>query len=463
MHDSGLSFATSDIRRTRRRARSSPKSCSPTSIAAWSASARSSRRTAFQSSHYRATKPTTSSARSRGKASRPGLNVVVVSGDKDFQQLVRPGVWLLNPGRGGPASVEEQWVGVENGSERLGVPPALRHRLSRARRRLVRQRARREGHRREDGAGAGELVRLAREHSRARRRDHEEASARSAARAGATWRCCRRSSSRSATISTSRSISTRCASTAGSRRDCARSTWSSSSTRSRKDVAARRAARRRRRRSAPAAPSTHYVTVDTIARARAGRRARARSAPYIALDTETVDRPGSAARRSIRCAATLVGIYDRRRARRGVLLPARASRRATDRRATSLRSRRARRRGRADDATRRRRRRAQEDGGEPSRRASRRARWRARGASQSRTCRRSTIPRWRRSARCSRIRPCQEDGAEREVRSCSRCARAGVDAARPRLRHDGRELRPRSRAAARTGSTCSRSSSSTTR
>jgi len=54
-----------------------------------------------------------------------GLNVVVVSGDKDFQQLVRPGLWLLNPGRGGPASVEEQWVGVENGSERLGVPPAL--------------------------------------------------------------------------------------------------------------------------------------------------------------------------------------------------------------------------------------------------------------------------------------------------------------------------------------------------
>jgi DNA polymerase-1 len=52
-----------------------------------------------------------------------GYNVVIVSGDKDFQQLVRPGVWLLNPGRGGPASVEESWVGVENGSERLGVPP----------------------------------------------------------------------------------------------------------------------------------------------------------------------------------------------------------------------------------------------------------------------------------------------------------------------------------------------------
>ena len=52
-----------------------------------------------------------------------GLNVVVVSGDKDFQQLVRPGVWLLNPGRGGPAAIDEQWVGLENASERLGVPP----------------------------------------------------------------------------------------------------------------------------------------------------------------------------------------------------------------------------------------------------------------------------------------------------------------------------------------------------
>ncbi len=52
-----------------------------------------------------------------------GYNVVIVSGDKDFQQLVRPGVWLLNPGRGGPASVEERWVGVENANDRLGVPP----------------------------------------------------------------------------------------------------------------------------------------------------------------------------------------------------------------------------------------------------------------------------------------------------------------------------------------------------
>ena len=52
-----------------------------------------------------------------------GVNVVIVSGDKDFQQLVQPHVWLLNPGRGGPASVEEQWVGLTNATERLGVPP----------------------------------------------------------------------------------------------------------------------------------------------------------------------------------------------------------------------------------------------------------------------------------------------------------------------------------------------------
>jgi DNA polymerase-1 len=52
-----------------------------------------------------------------------GVNVVIVSGDKDFQQLVRAGVWLLNPGRGGPAGVEEQWVSIENGTERLGIPP----------------------------------------------------------------------------------------------------------------------------------------------------------------------------------------------------------------------------------------------------------------------------------------------------------------------------------------------------
>ncbi|HKV74155.1 MAG TPA: DNA polymerase I [Gemmatimonadales bacterium] len=53
-----------------------------------------------------------------------GWQVVIVSGDKDFYQLIRPRVALLNPGRGGPAAVEEQWVDETNASERLGVPPS---------------------------------------------------------------------------------------------------------------------------------------------------------------------------------------------------------------------------------------------------------------------------------------------------------------------------------------------------
>jgi DNA polymerase-1 len=56
-------------------------------------------------------------------ASARGLQAVIVSGDKDFYQLIRPGIALLNPGRGGPAAVEEHWVDASNASERLGVPP----------------------------------------------------------------------------------------------------------------------------------------------------------------------------------------------------------------------------------------------------------------------------------------------------------------------------------------------------
>ena len=52
-----------------------------------------------------------------------GRQVVIVSGDKDFHQLVGPRIALLNPGRGGPAGVEEHWVDERNASERLGVPP----------------------------------------------------------------------------------------------------------------------------------------------------------------------------------------------------------------------------------------------------------------------------------------------------------------------------------------------------
>jgi DNA polymerase-1 len=53
-----------------------------------------------------------------------GLRSVIVSGDKDFYQLIGPGIVLLNPGRGGPAAVDEVWVDESNAAERLGVPPS---------------------------------------------------------------------------------------------------------------------------------------------------------------------------------------------------------------------------------------------------------------------------------------------------------------------------------------------------
>ncbi len=57
------------------------------------------------------------------QASEEGLRTVIVSGDKDFYQLVDEDVWLMNPGRGGHAPVEAEWVTPENAAERLGVPP----------------------------------------------------------------------------------------------------------------------------------------------------------------------------------------------------------------------------------------------------------------------------------------------------------------------------------------------------
>ncbi len=57
------------------------------------------------------------------QAEEEGLHTVVISGDKDFYQLVDDHLWLLNPGRGGHAPVEAEWVTRENASERLGVPP----------------------------------------------------------------------------------------------------------------------------------------------------------------------------------------------------------------------------------------------------------------------------------------------------------------------------------------------------
>ncbi|HJR35614.1 MAG TPA: 5'-3' exonuclease H3TH domain-containing protein, partial [Gemmatimonadales bacterium] len=53
-----------------------------------------------------------------------GRQVVIVSGDKDFYQLIGPRIALLNPGRGGSAGVEEHWVDERNAAERLGIPPS---------------------------------------------------------------------------------------------------------------------------------------------------------------------------------------------------------------------------------------------------------------------------------------------------------------------------------------------------
>jgi DNA polymerase-1 len=53
-----------------------------------------------------------------------GLEVVIVSGDKDFYQLVGPGVHLMNPGRGGATGVAAEWVSEENASEKFGLPPS---------------------------------------------------------------------------------------------------------------------------------------------------------------------------------------------------------------------------------------------------------------------------------------------------------------------------------------------------
>lgn len=52
-----------------------------------------------------------------------GIEAVIVSGDKDFHQLVGPGIHLLNPGRGGPTGVAAEWVDERNARERFGLPP----------------------------------------------------------------------------------------------------------------------------------------------------------------------------------------------------------------------------------------------------------------------------------------------------------------------------------------------------
>ena len=58
------------------------------------------------------------------KACEVGLEAVIVSGDKDFYQLVRPGIHLMNPGRGGATGVAAEWVTEDNASKKFGIPPS---------------------------------------------------------------------------------------------------------------------------------------------------------------------------------------------------------------------------------------------------------------------------------------------------------------------------------------------------
>lgn len=57
------------------------------------------------------------------QADAAGLEAVIVSGDKDFHQLVSEHVHLLNPGRGGPNGVGAEWVDLRNADEKFGIPP----------------------------------------------------------------------------------------------------------------------------------------------------------------------------------------------------------------------------------------------------------------------------------------------------------------------------------------------------
>ncbi len=58
------------------------------------------------------------------RARNAGLEAVIVSGDKDFYQLVGPDIHLMNPGRGGSTGVAADWVTEENADEKFGIPPS---------------------------------------------------------------------------------------------------------------------------------------------------------------------------------------------------------------------------------------------------------------------------------------------------------------------------------------------------
>ena len=57
------------------------------------------------------------------KGAELGLDVYIVSGDKDFYQLIDERVMLLNPGRGGQAAVDEEVVDLAKAPGKFGVGP----------------------------------------------------------------------------------------------------------------------------------------------------------------------------------------------------------------------------------------------------------------------------------------------------------------------------------------------------
>lgn len=59
------------------------------------------------------------------RAEAAGMETVIVSGDKDFYQLVGPRIHLMNPGRGGSTGVEAEWVDEASAPNKFGVPPEL--------------------------------------------------------------------------------------------------------------------------------------------------------------------------------------------------------------------------------------------------------------------------------------------------------------------------------------------------
>ena len=59
----------------------------------------------------------------RALALEEDIEAVIVSGDKDFYQLLRPGLRLFRPARGGRAGTSAEWVDESNASRRFGVPP----------------------------------------------------------------------------------------------------------------------------------------------------------------------------------------------------------------------------------------------------------------------------------------------------------------------------------------------------